>query len=52
MKDKDCLEMVYGLKHVRKEVSDPVCRLGERGDTFYIIIKGKCGVWLPVPPNK
>jgi hypothetical protein len=26
-------------------------RYGEPGDTFYIIIEGKCSVWVPIMPE-
>lgn len=52
MKDRDILDIVYGLQYERQGQGFATTRYGEKGDTFYIILKGKCSVWLPVPADK
>ena len=28
--------------------NDVICRFGDKGTKFYIILKGKCQAWLPM----
>ena len=49
MKERDIQETSYGLHHQSFRLNDKVLRFGEKGDTFYIIVRGQCTVWLPLP---
>jgi hypothetical protein len=52
MKDKDILEICYGLRYHQSPPGKNECRFAEEGDTFYIILSGKCSVWLPIANDK
>lgn len=52
MKDKDILEICYGLQYLQSPPGKIECRFGDVGDKFYIILRGKCSVWLPIPNDK
>ena len=47
MEDKDLQELISGLnfKEIQQETYE--VRYGEAGRTFYIILQGKCSVWVP-----
>ena len=49
LKDVDFWEIISGLQHKQISEGTAACRYGEVGDTFYIILKGQCSVWLPRP---
>jgi hypothetical protein len=40
--------VVGNLKLVKKEHNTIVCRFGDEGEDFFIILKGRCSVWIPV----
>lgn len=52
MKDKDILEICFGLRYQQSPAGKTECRFAEEGDTFYIILSGKCSVWLPISNDK
>ena len=52
MKDKDIVEICYGLKYLQSSPGKTECRFGDLGETFYIILSGKCSVWLPIANDK
>ena len=31
---------------------DILCMYGDRGDQFYLLLKGRVSVWVPVPAEK
>jgi len=49
LKDKEITEVCYGLKYEHHEPDVFPCKFGDEGDQFYIILKGKCSVWIPMP---
>lgn len=51
LKDVDFWEIISGLQHKQMTVGTAACRYGDFGNTFYIILKGECSVWLPRPPE-
>lgn len=44
--------MITGMYYefVNKGVS--TCIFGQKGDTFHILLAGKCSVWLPLPNER
>ena len=49
LKPHDIQEVCVGLQYLSKPKNSFVIKYGEEGDMFYIILKGKVSVWLPVP---
>ena len=49
MKERDIQETSFGLQHQSYKKHEKVVRFGEKGNTFYIIVRGQCTVWLPLP---
>lgn len=49
LKDKDMQELVYAFKLETMDVDEDVMHCGDRGYTFYIILKGQVKVLIPNP---
>ena len=52
MNDRDMLETSYGLRHKHFKPGERVVQQGQKGDTFFIIIRGRCSVWKTVPADQ
>ena len=52
LKPQEMNEVCYGLQYTTLPRNSMVIRYGELGDSFYIILKGKCSVWAPVPAEE
>jgi hypothetical protein len=50
IKDRGILEACFGMEFKEAKKGFVVCRFGHKGDNFYILLKGKCSVWVPMPP--
>ena len=42
-------DICIALQYAQNPANSVVIRYGEQGDMFYIILKGKVAVWVPVP---
>ena len=49
MKLHDLNEVCVGLQYESHPRDSFIIHYGDRGDKFYIILKGSVSVWLPVP---
>lgn len=45
-------EVCGGLQYESHPSDSFIIHYGDRGDKFYIILKGSVSVWLPVPINE
>ena len=41
-------EVVQALRSKGMDNQDVVCRYGDHGDTFYILLEGSISIWIPV----
>ena len=49
LKDKDIELICSGLEYQQLPKNAAVMRYGEEGERFYLILKGKVSIWVPVP---
>ena len=52
LKQHEMNEVCGGLEYSSKPKNAFVIRYGEIGDLFYIILKGRVSVWVPMMPDK
>ncbi len=48
LKEFEMQDIVANLKLVKKEQGAVICKFGDEGEDFFIILKGRCSVWVPV----
>lgn len=44
--------MIKGMYYEAVDRGTSVCKFGQKGDTFHILLEGKCSVWLPLPNER
>lgn len=52
MKNRFVSELSQNLKMVVRPKNTIEIAYGELGETFYILLQGKCSVWIPLPKTK
>ena len=50
LKDLELKEIGHALQISEVEARKAVCRFGQKGDSFYILMKGKISIWVPYQP--
>lgn len=48
IKEKDCREMITGMRLQKVTPGANIVTQGDEADAFYIIVDGNCSVWLPM----
>jgi hypothetical protein len=49
MKDRDIADICDRLKIAHSVKTTYEVIFGDKGDLFFIILKGNCSVWVPIP---
>ena len=41
--------MSFGLRSEQQQAGTEITRYGTKGETFHILLKGSCSVYIPIP---
>ena len=47
LKEKDCREIIVGMKLQESQPNKNIVTYGEQGEHFYILFSGSASVWVP-----
>ena len=52
LKEKHVMEILPNLVPMSAVKNQILCRFGDIGDYFYIILSGNCSIWTPITNDK
>ena len=52
IKERMLLELATNMSYQEECKGKVMARYAEKGDTFHILLSGKCSVWLPLQPEQ
>ena len=49
VKPRDFPEVCFSLQYMERPAGSFVVKFGDKGDKFFVLLKGKVEVWIPAP---